>query len=181
MSVALAGILKAAASSILGDKLKDVVVEKVTSTAREKLNLPPEASRHDIDAALLLDPDAAAEIHKAASEIRMEQERSYQIAIQEQGASERVALQSDSAFVRNARPTMIYLGGGSCVGIIFSGVFVAWMRPDVLSDYVQMVSAMSMPLTALLTAGGVYAYRRTTDKAISKGVELPSLLNLGRE
>lgn len=179
MGIALAGILKAAASSILGDKLKRVVVEKVTTVARDKLGLPPEASSTEIDAALAENPEVAAQMQQIAADIRIEQEQTYQIAIQEQGASERVALQSESAFVRNARPTMIYLGGFSCFGIICFGVAIAWFRPAALADYVQLISATAMPLTALLTAGGVYAYRRTTDKAIQSGISLPSLLNIG--
>lgn len=181
MGIALGGILKAAASSILGNKLKQVVTEKVTTVARDKLGLPPEAPEADIDAALAENPEIAAELQQIAADIRIEQERTYQIAIQEQGASERVALQSENWYVRNARPTMLYLGGLSCFGIIVFGVLIAWTRPEALSDFVELVAAIMVPLTALLTAGGVYAYRRTTDKAISQGVELPSLMNFGRQ
>lgn len=181
MGVALAGILKAAASSILGERLKSAVAEKVTTVAREKLGLPPEAPDDEIDKALAANPEIAAEMYQVASDLRIEQERTYQVAIQEQGASERVALQSDDWYVRNARPTMLYLGGFSCFAVICFGVAIAWFRPDALPDYVELIAAIMVPLTALLTAGGVYAYRRTTDKAISKGVELPSLMNFGRK
>ncbi len=180
MGLALAGILKTVGSSLLGDKLKDIAVKKATSIARERLNLPPDTPEADIDLALTNNPEVYAEIIEAVNDYRIEQERTHQIAFQEQGNSERVALQSESAFVRNARPTMIYLGGLSCFGIVCFGVLIAWTRPESLSDYVQLVGAISMPLTALLTAGGVYAYRRTTDKAIKNGFKLPPLLNLGQ-
>ncbi len=179
MGLALASILKTAASSLLGDKLKDIAVEKATSIAREKLNIPPDAPEPDIDAALAKNPEIYADIVEAVNQWRIEQERTHQISVEQQGESERVSLQSESAFVRNARPSMIYLGGFSCFGIVIFGVIIAWTRAESLSDYVQLVEAVAMPLTMLLTAGGVYAYRRTTDKAIKEGFKLPPILNLG--
>ena len=180
MGLALAGILKAAASSLLGNKLKDIAFEKVTTVAREKLGLPMAATEVDIDVALKENPDKYAEIVEAVTEWRMEQERTQQVALEQQGKSERVALQSESGFVRNARPAMIYLGGFSCFAIIMFGVVIAWTRPESLGDFVNLTQAIAMPLTALLTAGGVYAYRRTTDKAIQEGFKLPPMLNLGK-
>ena len=177
MSLTLATILKAAASSVLGNSVKQIAMEKVTSVARQTLDLPPAAPVSQIDKALAENPDIAVELHKYATDLRIEEEKSYQISVQEQAASERVATQSDSAFVRNARPMMIYLGGLSCFSIIVFGLVIVWTMPEALPDYVDLVSAVSMPLTALLTAGGVYAYRRTTDKAISKGMELPTLFS----
>ena len=179
MSIALATILKTAASSVLGDRLKNMVAEKVTTVARDKLGLPADAPTSMIDEGLAANPEIYAEVQRIAADIRIEQEKTYQVALEEQGASERVALQSDSWYVRNSRPTMLYLGGFSCFGIIMLGALIAWFRPEALPAYVDLVAAIMLPLTALLTAGGVYAYRRTTDKAISQGVELPPMLSFG--
>lgn len=177
MSMTLATILKAAASSVLGANMKQLAEEKITSVTRQVLKLPASAPETDINAALAENPELAVQMHEYAANIRMEEERSYQVALQEQGQSERVAIQSDSAFVRNARPMMLYLGGLSCFTIICFGLVIVWTMPTSLPDYVELISAVAMPLTALLTAGGVYAYRRTTDKAIMQGLELPTLLN----
>jgi len=181
MGIALGAVLKAAASSVLGKTLSGIAYEKVTTVARDKLGLPPDAPEVDIEAALVKDPATYQEVMASVVEWRMEQERTYQVAIEEQGKSERVALMSDSRFVRWARPTMIYLGGFSCFALIVFGALIVWTAPEKLVDYVQLVEALAMPLTALLTAGGVYAYRRTTDKAISKGMELPSVFGVGEQ
>ena len=77
--------------------------------------------------------------------------------MKEQGATDRVALQSDSAFVRNARPAMLYLGGVSCFALIVFGALIVWTRPESLPDFVDLTAAIAMPLDALLMAGGVYA------------------------
>ena len=173
-------VLQSAASSLLGEQLMGTVVEKINVVARDKLGLPPEAPESEVDRLLSANPNAVVELQEIAASIRIKQERSYQTAVRQQGESERVSLNSSSAYVRNARPTMIYLGGFSCFAIILLGGLIAWFRPEGLPAYVNLVSAASMPLTALMTAGGVYAYRRTTDKAITKGVTLPSLLTMGK-
>ncbi len=184
MGLALAGILKTAASSLLGDKLKDIAVEKATSIAREKLDLPAAASVADIDIALSENPEAYAQITEAVTAWRIEQERTHQVAMQEQGASERVALQSESRFVKYARPAALYGAVLSCILLIISGLVVTVIsavtgEPELFNYYVGFVEAAKWPITALMTNGGIYTYRRSTDKAINKGLSLPPILNFG--
>ena len=176
MGLGLAAILKAAASSLLGRTVQQAVTEKVTNVVREKLNLPPEAPEADIDAALTNDPETYAKLVEAATQYRIAAEETYRAALSEQGASERVALQSEHAFVRNARPAMLYMAGASIFVTIIFGFLILWVQPDKLGQYVDLVETLSGPMSLLMVAGGVYSWRRTTDKAIGAGVELPAPL-----
>ena len=178
MAPALALILKAAASSILGRQLQTAVTDKVTAVIRDKLDLPPEADAGSaVEALAASDPVAYQALVEQATSIRIAEETTVQMAIEQMGLDARVAMTSESAYVRNARPTMLYMGGLSCFSLILFGVVIAWTKPMLLGVYVDLVSAVAMPLGLLLTAGGVYTYRRTTDKAIAAGSDTtPNIL-----
>lgn len=157
------------------DTLSGIASEKVTQIAREKLGLPPEAPDADIEALLAKNPEIYAQIASTANQLAMEQERTLQVALQEQGESDRTATVSDDWYVRRARPTMLYLAGFSAFTMIVLGGAIAWRAPEQLSAYADLVAAASTPLSALMLAAGVYTYRRTTDKAIASGMPLPPI------
>lgn len=180
MGLALAGILKTAAASLIGDKLKDIAVEKVTTVAREKLKLPPETPEADINVALNKNPEVYDEIVAEITEWRIEQERTWQIATQEQAETHRVEVQSESRFVKYARPAALWGAVASCLLLIVSGLVVVFTSVYVgdgqlFNYYVEFVRAASMPISILISVGGIYTVRRTTDKAIKAGFDLPSL------
>ena len=170
MAPAIALILKAAASSILTKKVQEAVTEKVTNVARDKLGLPKTANEDNINAELRRNPDLAFDLQQEAIEIRLAEEQTQQEAIRQQALSERVALKSESAFVRNARPSLLYLGGLSCFTQIVFGLAIVWTKPEELGNFVSLVSAVSGPLMALLAAGGVYTYVRSNDKKTEVGL-----------
>ena len=177
MGIALAAILKAAASSIIGKRLQDTVTDGVVGMVRNKLNLPPEADEEQIDAALMENPEIYAQLVSEVTQRRVAVEETYRIAISEQGQSERVATQSEHAYVRNARPTMLYMAGGSIFLIIVAGLGIVAIFPDKMSGYVDLIAAIGTPLSMLMGAGGIYTYRRSTDKQIAAGAEAESLLD----
>lgn len=75
---------------------------------------------------------------------------------------------SEDAYVRRARPTLLYVVGFICTLLALGAIAAVYYGKGV--EYAQIVEAMSLPLTTLCAVCGVYVDRRSTkDKVIAAG------------
>lgn len=139
-------------------------------------------------AAIEADPNAITRLRELQATHRHELQR---IALEgeignraEINATMRVESQSEDAYVRRARPTLLYVVGLICTLLALGAVAAVHYGKG--GEYAQIVEAMSLPLTTLCAVCGVYVDRRSTrDKLVAAGQTPPSgllaqIVNRGR-
>lgn len=154
---------------IAGDDSKAArVAEEAASVARA---VTGQDSDDTALAALRADPAAFLAFQQAMADkaVSMAQEETAQIREREQ--SWREATNSEDAYVRRARPTIIYALVGIGVSGAVTALVTAWRKPAMLPD---VIYALQWIVYALASVGGLYVVKRSDDKAIGEGVVPPN-------
>lgn len=145
--------------------------------------LGSENSADAIDAAIAADPGAAAKLIELQERNRHDLEsahiRAAETSVREVNATMRVEASSGDAYVRRARPTLIYLIGliVFCLSVgsmILLAITPADAMPALVDGLAAVIGQLMPPLSILCAAVGVYVRSRSThDKALESGQAPP--------
>lgn len=137
-----------------------------------------------IDAAIAADPGAAAKLRELEERNRHDLEaahiRAAETSVREVNATMRVEAKSEDAYVRRARPTLIYLIGLVVFTMVLGSLIILAMTPaeslpHVVNGLTAVFSQLMTPLSILCATVGVYVRSRSTcDKAYAAGKEPPA-------
>lgn len=127
--------------------------------------------------ALERDPQALADLRALQIETRAELRRVAMegefAALAAANQTARVEAQSEDAYVRRARPTLLYLVGAICTFLAVAGAASVFAGKG--SDFAAVAEAMAIPLGTLCAACGIYVRSRSThDKALAAGHTPPA-------
>ena len=123
------------------------------------------------------DPAAAAKLRELEERHRYDLEaahiRAAETSVREVNQTARVEAQSDDAYVRRARPTLVYIVGLIVLLQAVGGIAaVSYGQGD---EFASVLRAMMEPLAILCGVIGVYVRSRSThDKPIAAGKEPPA-------
>jgi hypothetical protein len=133
-----------------------------------------------VDAALNADPQAAAKLRELEERNRHDLEaahiRAAETSVREVNETIRIEATSGDAYVRRARPTLIYLIGAIVlIQVLGSFILLAIDSSEVTVAGLRAILAETMPPLAILCgAVGVYVRSRSTyDKSYAAGREPP--------
>lgn len=137
-----------------------------------------------IDAAISRDPQAAAKLRELEERNRHDLEaahiRAAETSVREVNETMRVEAKSEDAYVRRARPTLIYLIGLIVFTQVTGSLVILALAPPESLPYVVngltgVLGQLMAPLSILCAAVGVYVRSRSTcDKAYAAGKEPPA-------
>ncbi len=154
---------------IAGDESRAAqVAEEAAGLARQ---VTGEADSNAAVAALRADPGAFVEFQKLMADkaVALAQEETAQLREREQSWREQA--RSDDAYVRRARPTIIYALVVIGLAAAATAVVVAWREPVLLPE---TIAALQWVVYALAGVGGLYVVKRSDDKAVERGQEPPT-------
>ncbi|SMF78824.1 Holin of 3TMs, for gene-transfer release [Tistlia consotensis] len=89
----------------------------------------------------------------------------------EREASWRAMTGSEDAYVRRARPTIIYALVAIGLAAAATALLICWREPVLLPD---TIAALQWVVYALAGVGGLYVVKRSDDKAAAGGTEPPA-------
>lgn len=137
-----------------------------------------------VERALQQDPSAAAKLKELETRQRGEIERLHiraaQASVEQVNETARVEVKSEDAYVRRARPTLIYLIGLIVAAQVIGSLVILALTPvealpHVVDGLTGVLGQLMAPLSILCAAVGVYVRSRSTcDKAYAAGKEPPA-------
>ena len=109
-------------------------------------------------------------------ELRTLQLQAEVASIRETAQTARIEAQSEDAFVRRARPSLIYILGFSVFFQVILAGLVILVAPDHIADLGALYTALATPQSVALAACGVYMHSRGREKLHRAGGGGPGLL-----
>jgi hypothetical protein len=147
---------------------------KAARVAQEAAGVARAVTGRDSDDASLEalrgDPGAFVEFQKLMADkaVSLAQEETAQLREREQSWREQG--KSEDAYVRRARPTIIYALVAIGVSAAATAIMVAWREPVMLPE---TIAALQWVVYALAGVGGLYVVKRSDDKAAEEGFAPP--------
>ncbi len=181
---ALANALLKAGAPILGGALGGpagaAAGALVVNTLGPMLGLDADAGPDEIVAGITHNPSGAAIVQEAEAQIGKSVAEIEAAVLDTINQTARLELQSESWFVRHARPfNMWVIGGvtggyGACL-VAATGSAVFWKDPSALNILVANAAVVGLLLTPCGAVAGVSAWGRTREKLAGVSGALPTL------
>jgi hypothetical protein len=122
---------------------------------------------------LTADPNAVLELKKVEAEHRHELRKitlEGEIAnLGEINRTMREEIKSEDAFVRRARPGLVWAISGSVVLEVLAAVAVVFIAPEQIANLGTLYGAISIPQSIAAAVCGVYMKKRSDDKLVAAG------------
>lgn len=182
----LANTLIKAGAPILGGALGGpagaAILPAIVNTIASMLGLPDDATPEDVEREIVTNPTGAAIVKEAEANIGKTVQEIEAAVLETINQTARLELQSESWFVRHARPFNIWIiglvtgGYGVCL-VAATGSAVFFKDPSALNILVANAAVVGLLLTPCGAVAGVSAWGRTKEKLSGVAGAVPTLAN----
>jgi hypothetical protein len=172
----LSGLL----GGILAGPVGATAAPLIVSTLAKALNLEEEATPEAVAAEIASNPAAPAIVADVEQKIGKTAQEIEAAVLETVNATARIELQSESWFVRHARPFNIWIiglvtgGYGVCL-VAATGSAVFWKDPGALNILVANAAVVGLLLTPCGAVAGVSAWGRTKEKLEGVAGAIPTI------